>query len=78
MSQRVAAVEPRALRDVREAAAAVAPQPALAVVGDEQIAMAVVVVVADADALAPSGLREPRARGDVLESQAAEVAIEMR
>ena len=39
--------------------------------------MAVVVVVADAGALSPAGAREPGARGDVLEAEAAEVAVEV-
>ena len=45
-------------RDVGEGAVAVvAIEPVLAVVGDEEVVEAVVVVVADADAHGPSGLR---------------------
>ena len=47
-------------RDVRERAVAVVVlQDAVAPVGDEQIVVAVVVVVADAHALAPAGARQP-------------------
>ena len=60
------------LADVGEGAVAVVVvEHVLAVVGDEQIVVAVVVVVADADALSPAGVLEPSLQGDVGEGAVA-------
>src|SRR4029078_12607491 len=61
--------------DVLErAVSAVAIQPVLAPVGDEEIVEAVVVVVGDGSALAPSALNEAGPARDVLERPVVPVA----
>src|SRR5262249_42320385 len=57
--------------------AVVAVEDLVAVVGDEQIGVAVVVVVAGADALAPAAAGDAGLRGDVGERAVAVVPIEM-
>ena len=69
---------PLAARDIAErAVAVVAIEHLMAVVGDEQIDVAVVVVVAGADALSPAAAADARLRGDVGEGAVAVVAIQM-
>ena len=64
--------------DVGEGAVAVvAVEGVLAVVGDEEVVPAVVVVVADADALPPAGAGEAGFDGDVGEGAVAVVFEEM-
>ena len=66
------------LADVGErAVAVVVVQNILAEVGDEQIVPSVVVVVADANALSPAGVRDAGLRGHVGEGAVAIVAEEM-
>ncbi len=60
------------------AVAVVVVENILAEVGDEQIFEAVVVVVADADALSPAGVRHAGLRGDVGEGAVAIVLEQMR
>ena len=70
--------ESRARRHVLEGAVAlVAKQPALAPVRDVEVVEAVVVVVADAGALAPPVLHEPGLGRDVLEGGIAAVAVQV-
>src|SRR6185295_1028757 len=58
--------DPRAIGHLLKAAvAAVVIQTISSPVADEQIVVAVVVVIADAGALSPSARRKPRARGHV-------------
>jgi hypothetical protein len=65
-------------RDVAErAVAVVAIEHLIAVVGDEQIDVAIVVVVAGADALSPSASADARLVGDVRERAVAAVSIQM-
>ena len=74
---RVAAMRPAGRGDVVEASVAlVSIEPVLAPVGDEQIVVAVVVVVAGA-APWPQPLAQPGARRDVLERAVAAIAIEV-
>ena len=79
MFQRVLAAGDSGLRgDVGEGAIAiVAVEDVLAVIGDEEIVAAVVVVVADADALSPAGVTEAGFGGDVGEGSVAIVFEEM-
>ena len=75
---RLRGAQARAVRGLHEAAVAfVAIQHAPAEVGDEEIGVAVVVVVGRADALAPSRARHAGLLRDVLELQPPEVAIEV-
>ncbi len=60
------------------AVAAIAKEAVLAPIGDVEIVEAVAVDVADARALAPAGLTEARAIGDVFERAITLVAIEVR
>src|SRR6185503_12981313 len=70
--------DPRAIGHVlKGTVAAVAIQAVPAPVSDEQIVVAVVLVVADAGALAPPARGQTRARGHVLERAAALVPVEM-
>ena len=67
------------LADIGERAVAVVViQNVLAEVGDEQIVPAVVVVVADANALSPARVRDSGLRGDVGKCAVAIVAEQMR
>ena len=68
----------RAPRDIfKRAVGAIVVQPVVSEVADEQIVVAVVVVVADARALPPAARRKPRFGCDVFERAVATVAIEM-
>src|SRR5262249_22018190 len=60
-----------------DALAFVVIQHAMAIVGDEQVAQAVVVVVAHANSLPPPGVRQAGFRRDVFELEIAEIAIKM-
>ena len=65
--------------DVGERAVAVVViEHVLAEVGDEQVIVAVVVVVADADALSPAGVSDAGFGGDIGESAVAIVLEQMR
>ncbi len=67
------------LADIGESAVAVVViENVLAEVGDEQIVPAIVVVVADANALSPAGVRDAGLRGHVGESAVAIIAKKMR
>src|SRR5262249_7458313 len=71
-------LESRRLRHVLErSVAAVAIETVLAEVADEEIVVAVAIVVADARALAPAAGAEPGAGRDVLERAVTLVAIQM-
>jgi hypothetical protein len=54
----------------------VAIKDILAPLGYEEVGIAVVVIVAGADALPPTGVREPSLRGYIFELEAAQVVIE--
>ena len=66
-----------AVTSVKVPSAVVAVERVLTVVGDEEIVPAVVVVVADADALSPPGAGEAGLEGDVGEGAVAVVFEEM-
>ena len=67
----------RGFRDVAKGAVPfIAIEHAPAVMRNEQVAMGIVVVVADADALGPAAAIESRLAGDVCEPKLAQVAIE--
>src|SRR5580693_8881302 len=68
--------DPRFFADLSEGAVVVIKH-VLAVVGDVQVFKAVVIVIADADALTPAGMREPSLPGDVGKGAVAVVVIQM-
>ena len=59
------------------AGAFVVIEDAVSVVGDEEVAQAVVIVVGGADALAPSGSGQAGSCGDVFKLEIAEIAVEV-
>ncbi len=67
----------RSGRVAKRAVPLVVVEDALPVVGDEQVAIPVAVVVGGAGRLAPAGVREPGVDRHVLELETAEIAIEM-
>src|SRR6202050_3528423 len=70
--------DPRFFADLSEGAVAVVViKHVLAVVGDVQVFKAVVIVIADANALTPAGMREPSSPGDVGKGAVAVVVIQM-
>src|SRR5262249_25859252 len=70
--------DPGSFADVGErAVAVVVVEDVLSVVGDVEIGVAVVVVVADAHALSPPGMNQAGYLGDIGESAIVVVAIEM-
>src|SRR6266436_6324363 len=74
-----AASHSRFFRHIRECSIAiVVVQNIFAKVSHEQIFVAVVVVIPDADALPPTGMLQPRLRRDVRESAVAIIFEKMR